>query len=69
MGTKNIISAYRTVPSFFLHGSGRDEVELRSRAVTDTEYGTIVKYSAMERYIDAALCHKIITEIRNDFST
>jgi len=25
--------------------SGRDEVELRSRAVTDTEYGTIVKYS------------------------
>ena len=34
--------------------SGRDEVELRRIAVTDTEYGTIVKYSGFphDNYLD-----------------
>jgi hypothetical protein len=31
--------------------SGRDEVDLRSTAVTDTEYGTLVKYSWRNRTV------------------
>jgi len=40
--------------------SGRDEAELRSRAVTDTECGTLVKYYEPNRY---QKYHKIIKDI------